>query len=167
MTVDATETHSSAPEGPKRSARRWWLVMAIAIVLAALVGGAIAAHGSDSNDDAALGTRQLTSIRQACTTWQVGDTGTAAPAASWCGDMVGWMTGQIRGGHMMGSMMWGNPDEMRSTCQAWLSSGQGADTAAPNASAWCDQMVDWMTQHMGQWDQWDRGWMMDGPMMGR
>jgi hypothetical protein len=32
-----------------------------------------------------------------------------------------------------------------------------------DATAWCGQMVTWMTQNMGDWN----GWMANGPMMGR
>jgi hypothetical protein len=167
MTIDKPETPISSAEVPTRGWRVSWVVAAVVIVVAALLAGAIAARGGDSNDDAALGTQQLAAIQLACTTWHDGYTGAAAPTSAWCSDMVAWMTGQARSGQMMGSMMWSNADQMRATCQAWLSSSQEVGGAEPDASAWCDQMVDWMTQHMGQGDQWDRGWMMNGPMMGR
>jgi len=35
------------------------------------------------------------------------------------------------------------------------------DQVAPDRF-WCGQMVDWMTQHMGNRDD----WMLNGPMMG-
>ena len=37
--------------------------------------------------------------------------------------MVGWMTNQVRSGHMVGSMMWSNPGQMRATCEQWMMSG--------------------------------------------
>ena len=131
------------------------------------VVGIVATRGDDSASNASsLGTQQLGSIQQACAQWQDGSAGSSAPPAVWCDGMVGWMTGQVRSGQMTGSMMWSNPEQMLATCQRWMVSSQWADGSTPGTPGWCGQMVDWMTQHMGDWDQWDRGWMMNGPMMG-
>ena len=48
---------------------------------------------------------------------------------------------------------------MRATCQQWMAEDPGATNGG---GQWCDQMVDWMSDHMGDWDQ----WMRNGPMMG-
>jgi hypothetical protein len=80
--------------------------------------------------------------------------------------MTGWMTDQVDTGQMIGWMMWNNPEQLVATCQRWMSSNQPTDGSPPGASTWCSEMVDWMTQHMGGWQTWDRGWMMNGPMMG-
>jgi hypothetical protein len=34
-----------------------------------------------------------------------------------------------------------------------MGTGQSAD-----AAQWCDQMVGWMSQHMGDWDNWHGYW---------
>jgi hypothetical protein len=76
--------------------------------------------------------------------------------------MTDWMNGRMgqrQDGMMMGSMMWQDPDSMRDTCQQWMADNP---TATNGSAEWCDQMVDWMGDHMGDWDQ----WMRDGPMMG-
>jgi hypothetical protein len=62
----------------------------------------------------------------------------------------------------MGSMMWSNPEQMRDTCQQWMSTTGSAGT---NGSTWCGDMVDWMRKNMGDWDSWDHGWMMNGRSM--
>jgi hypothetical protein len=143
------------------------IAVAVVVISAVVVAGVAATSDDDSNvSDASLGTQQLGSIQQACAQWRDGYTGRSSPSSAWCDDMVGWMTSQVRSGHMMGSTMWSDPDQMRATCQTWLSSSQGAGGADPDASGWCGQMVGWMTQHMGDWDRWDRGWMMNSPMMG-
>jgi hypothetical protein len=50
------------------------------------------------------------------------------------------------------------------TCERWISTNASTGT---NASAWCGDMVAWMTQNRGDWNQWNRGWMMNGSMMVR
>ena len=168
MTIDGRETRGSSPgTARRRSWLLWIFASAVALIFAATVVGVVATRGDDSASNASsLGTQQLGSIQQACAQWQDGSTGSSAPAAVWCDGMVGWMTGQVRSGQMTGSMMWSNPEQMLATCQRWMVSSQRADGSTPGTPGWCGQMVDWMTQHMGDWDQWDRGWMMNGPMMG-
>jgi hypothetical protein len=168
VTIDASETAGSAEEAPKRESRLPWLIaITVVVVLAALVGGMIATRGDDSSGiDTSLGTEQLASIQHACAQWRDGYVG-SAPSSAWCDEMVGWMTDRVGSRHMMGSMMWGDPDQMLATCQQWMASSQLVSGSTPDAATWCGQMVTWMTQHMGSWDQWDRGWMMNGPMMGR
>jgi hypothetical protein len=78
--------------------------------------------------------------------------------------MVGWITNRVASGQMMGSMMWSNPQQMRETCEQWMSTNA---SNATNVSAWCGEMVAWRTQNRGDWNQWNRGWMMNGSMMGR
>jgi hypothetical protein len=170
MAIEVSEPPGSSEEVPKRGSRWPWLItIALVAVLAALVGGLIATRANDNSDGIATsqGTQQLASIQQACAQWRGGYTGGSAPSSAWCDEMVGWMTGQVSSGRMMGSMMWGDPDQMLATCQQWMASRPPASGSTPGTAEWCGQMVTWMTQHMGSWDQWDRGWMMNGPMMGR
>jgi hypothetical protein len=70
--------------------------------------------------------------------------------------MYGWMYDQMRSGRMMGSMMWGNPDQMRTACQQWMGSYLPSGSTV-DPEAWCNQLVDWMTSHMGAWSTGD-GW---------
>jgi hypothetical protein len=166
MAIDTPDSLSSSTEAPKHGPRLAWLIaVAVGIVIAVLIGAATAARGGDSSNNPSLTTPQLASMQEACIQWHDGYVGDAAPPSAWCDDMIGWMTGQLRGGHMMGPMMWSDPDQLRSTCQAWLRSGAGG--GGTHTTAWCSQMVEWMTAHMGAWDRWDQGWMMNGPMMGR
>jgi hypothetical protein len=49
------------------------------------------------------------------------DQGSFANAdTAWCSTIVDWMQGQMRGGQMMGSMMWGDPQRLRDTCNRWM-----------------------------------------------
>jgi hypothetical protein len=82
--------------------------------------------------------------------------------------MADWMNGrmgrnQSGGSGMMGSMMWQDPASMQATCERWMSTNPSGVSTPSDTSTWCGQMVAWMDQHMGNWDD----WMMNGPMMGR
>ncbi len=70
------------------------------------------------------------------------------------------MTLQLTDGQLTGSMMWGSATVLRSTCLQWMTT---ENSGMAGGSAWCDQMVSWMSQHVGNWDQ----WMMSGHMMGQ
>ena len=63
--------------------------------------------------------------------------------------------------------MWSNPDQMRATCEQWMSSSPQASGPTQHGGRWRDQMVSWMIKHMGDWNHWDQGWMMNGSMMRR
>lgn len=160
LDVERTEKQPAGSSGSKRTGRRW---IALAVVVAVLaVGGVGAAAIANRDDGPTFDTAQIGWMHQGCQQWadsyQSGD----GPSDGWCSSMTDWMNGRIgqrRGGPMMGSMMWQDPGSMRATCQLWMAD----DSTATNGSGrWCDHMVDWMSDHMGDWDQ----WMRSGPMMG-
>ena len=156
-----TETGESATG---RSRLHWlpWVLGSLAVlVVIGVTAGVVAAMSDDSSSsNASTGTQQLSSIQQACSQWRGSVSGSAVPSTDWCKSMVAWMNGQTRDGLPMGSMMWGSPDQLRGSCERWMS-GTTATGRSSDRSSWCDQMVAWMTQHR---DDWDSGWM---PMMGR
>jgi len=165
MTIEVPETRASSAGEPERRSRLTWLIAVVVVVVmvGALVAGVVASRGEDSTSiDGAAGAQQLASVQQSCTAWHDGYAGSVAPSATWCNDMVGWMADQLRSRHMEASMMWSDPDRMVATCQRWISSTPRSGST-PDASAWCGQMVGWMTHHGGPWD---RGWMMNSPTMG-
>jgi hypothetical protein len=46
--------------------------------------------------------------------------------------------------------------------------GESQARAAPGAAKrQPDDMIAWMTQNRCDWNQWNRGWMMNGSMIGR
>ena len=156
------------------SAKTRWLVAA-AIVVTAAVGvgvGAAIASGDDTSSSAggAPASQQLAGWRQACQQWTgsyVSSNG-PGPGSGWCHGMSDWMYDQMRNGTMGPMMMWGDPARMRDACRQWATTDP---TASPDAdtSTWCDTMVNWMTDHMGNWGNWDdERWdqWMHGPMMG-
>jgi hypothetical protein len=51
--------------------------------------------------------------------------------------------------------MWASSDAMRDVCTRAMGNTRTADG---NATQWCDQMVGWMTQHEGGWDDWHDNW---------
>ena len=161
MTTDVHEARSSLPD--TGGLRPWWLWL-LALIIAAVAVGVAATRGDSSRSSVSSpGTEQLASIQQACVQWREGPAGSAAPSSAWCEAMVRWMSDEMRSGEMMGSMMWSDPQQMLATCQRWMSSSQWADRSTPRTPASCGQMVDWMTRHIGDWDRWDGGWMMNGP----
>jgi putative membrane protein len=98
-------------------------------------------------------TLQIAAARQACQQWlddSAASQGGAGPGAGWCNDMARWMTDNMATGQMMmGPMMWSSPEAMRDVCVQAMGTGQRAD-----ATQWRDQMVAWMSQRMGDWDNW-------------
>lgn len=169
MTVEVPDLPGAPAHAPGRGSRGPRLItIALVAVVVTLIGALVATRGDDSiGVGASQGAQQLASIQEACVRWHDGYTGSPAPSSAWCDEMVGWMTARVGSRQMMGSMMWSDPDQMLATCQRWMTSSQPSNGSMPTAATWCSQMVTWMTEHMGNWDRWDRGWMMNGPMMDR
>lgn len=150
---------------PRTTARssRPWLIGAIVVgvlVIAGIVGAVAVANNEETSDYAAS---QIGWMHQGCQQWSDSYQGAGRPDDAWCNSMAGWMDGRMGGsmmgqGQMMGSMMWQNPTNMRTTCEQWLADNPSAASGA-DASTRCEQMVEWMDQNMGDWDN----WMMNGP----
>lgn len=155
-----TETISNGAAPATR--RRWVLAMVAVLLVAGGIGfGVVIASRDGSTPAQASTSAQVANMTAACTTWMTTATTTVSSGStSWCGDMTAWMNQRVTSGQMMGSMVWGDPDRMLSSCRSWVQSGANG---VPSAS-WCDDMVTWMRQHMnGDWNN----WMMNGSMMGR
>ena len=151
-----------------------WLAAALALVLVlgagVGIGVAIAPDDDGASTTNVAGNQQVAAWRQACQQW-ADDYGTgnpSGPGAGWCHGMTDWMYDQMRDGTMSPMMMWGDPQRMRIACRQWADTNPNG-TSSADASTWCDTMVTWMTDHMGNWRDWDDddwdGWM-HGPMMG-
>jgi hypothetical protein len=177
---------SPAPETEKEASSGSWGALVpgvlIVVLLAATAVGAVALQRHDTAADAAP---QIGWMRQGCAQWAASAASQGNPVGTdWCASMTSWMNdqmgqgqmgqgpmgqgqmgqgpmgqGQMGQGPMVGSMMWQTPQSMQATCQQWASSGNAP--AGVDAPARCAQMVEWMTQHMGDWT----GWMARGPMM--
>jgi hypothetical protein len=157
-----TETTATAPtpgeDTPRRPGSRWMLIAAVVAVVAVLaVGIAAFAIGRDDSNSPPTATQQIAAARQACHQWLDRDTSASGggPGSGWCDDMAEWMSDHMRGsGMMMGTGMWASPQAMRDVCVQAMGTGQGVNG---DATQWCDQMVDWMSQHRGNWnDSWNR-----------
>ena len=160
LDVEPTEQEPTGPTASNRTARRW---IVLAVVAALLSGSRVAAAGlSHPERGPPLAPPPIWRGHQGCQQWADSYQGADGPGDGWCSSMTDWMNGRMgqrQDGMMMGSMMWQDPDSMRDTCQQWMADNP---TATNGSAEWCDQMVDWMGDHMGDWDQ----WMRDGPMMG-
>jgi hypothetical protein len=142
--------------------RRKWLLPVVAVVAGAVgVGvGVVVATRDDAPAPASAAAIQLADINQACTTWMRNDARWSTTTPTWCQDMTGWMN-QMANGAMAGTMMWGAPNQMLTTCRAWMTSNPSNQLP----TEWCDDMMRGMWPHMnGDWHNWD-DWV-DGPMMG-
>jgi len=135
--------------------------LVVAAVAVAGIGiGVALANRNDISAPAAAANSQLADITQACTAWMNG-TDASRASGGWCQDMTGWMSQRMGSGSMMGSIMWGDPEQMLSTCRAWMNANPSSDRPAE----WCDDMMRGARPYMnGNWDQWD-DWM-NGGMMG-
>jgi hypothetical protein len=142
---------------PASSKRLAALAVAVVAVIAAVTLGIALTQGGSS-----AGAAQLAATRQACQQWSSDYTLAAggAPTAAWCSAMTDWMRTEFRSGHMSAAMMWGNAGALAGVCRQWMATGPAkAVGVSPQA---CDDMVAWMTSHVGDWSR----WMMTGHMMG-
>jgi hypothetical protein len=157
MTETAAPTPTPDEDTPRRPDRRWMPIAAVVAVVAVLtVGIAAFAIGRSDNSSPPRATQQITAAHQACQQWFDSDTRASGtgPGAGWCDDMAEWMSGHMSGGRMMGGTgMWASPEAMRDVCVQAMGTGQGT---SGNVAQWCDQMVDWMSRHRGNWDNWNR-----------
>ncbi len=150
---------------------RWVLVFALVAVVVGGIGvtvGILATRDSTNPAVATTPTAQVTSVRQACQQW-LADDPTYADTQGWCSNMAAWMSTNLNGNEMGPQMMWGDPDRLRATCQQWLTESPPASGTSRDDQGWCDDMVDWMLDHMSGWSgRADWGdWMSHGSMMGR
>jgi hypothetical protein len=155
-TEDTTPTPE--PDAAPPPARRWKLAAGLAAGVAVLAVG-IAAFAVTRNDgQQTTAAQQVDAARQACQQWLDGNSAPAGngPGGAWCDGMTGWMSDNMANGQMTrGPMMWDSPQAMSDVCVQAMGAGQaGADDPAQ----WCDQMVAWMSQRMGAWDNWHDYW---------
>lgn len=168
-----TSAHELATPATTAS-RRWQLAIAIGATIVLIGGVASAVVIARRDTTPAYATPQVGWVSDSCQQWAATYPAETAnrPTSDWCTSMAAWMntrTGQgptapmMGQGQMMGPMMWRSPENMRATCQQWMTANPSAAPSGTDATAWCGQMVTWMTQHIGDWN----GWMTNGPMMGR
>ena len=161
-----TDATAIAPTAPTGRPRRLIAAVVIGVLAVAGIIGAIAVVADDDSPDHSAS--QIGWMHEGCQQWAGGYRGADGPDDAWCGSMAGWMDGRMgdssmRGqGQMMGSMMWQSPTNLRTTCQQWMAANPDVAPEGADASAWCAQMVDWMDQHMGGWDD----GMMNRPFSG-
>jgi hypothetical protein len=152
----------ATPVGTSSIRRHGPWVILIGLVVAALVIVGFLIFSSDSSG--VTDQQRLASVQRVCGEW----TGNSAPrlgtssASTACALMADWMDQQLRNGDMTGPMMWGSATTMGSTCRQWMRTQSGASITTPPSLGWCNNMVNWMEQHINNWDD----WMMNGNMMG-
>ncbi len=156
-----TDTPTSTPT----PTRKRWLIPTLVGVAVLLIGVTIGVAAANSSDDSSstgnLNSSQVANVQRACQQW-MGSYNGSAPSSDWCSGMASWMNHQWRSGQMMGSMMWGNSDRMRTACKQWADNSTSSSTSTPSGQqSWCDSMANWMNDHAdGDWDGWMSGGMM-------
>lgn len=160
--LEPGETSPAAVPASSNRTRNRWVVVAVVVAVLAL-GGVAAAVIADREDSPSYGNAQIGWMHQGCEQWADSPQRAGGPDEGWCRSMADWMDGRIGsrpGGMMLGPMMWQDPDSMRATCREWMVDDPAA--GGSRRAEWCDEMVGWLSDHMGDWDR----WMRDGPMGG-
>lgn len=158
--TDTTDSTEAAAPSPSRGARRWKLLAGLAAAAGVLAVATVAFAVTRDDDDQSQSARtQIAAAHRACQQWLDGDGATEGtrPPGGWCDDMAGWMNDNSANGQMMmgGRMMWDTPQAMRAICTRATGNDPNAND---DAADWCDQMVGWMSEHMGDWDNWHDYW---------
>jgi hypothetical protein len=159
--TDTEDTNPTTPEPHAAApARRWRLVTGLAVAIAVLAVGVAAFAVTRVNDDQeSTATQQVAAARQACQQWLDSGDGPPGngPGDAWCDDMAAWMTDHMPDGQMLmgGSMMWDSPQTMRDVCVQAMGTGR---TGVDDPTQGCDEMVGWISDRMGNWDDWRDHW---------
>jgi hypothetical protein len=142
----------------------WIIPIGLAVVVLIIVG--VIFFSSDSSG--VTDQQQLASVQQVCKEWSgnsAASLGTSSASAA-CLTMADWMGQRLQNGQMTGPMMWGSASSMNSVCRQWMDTGSRASISTTASPGWCDGMVSWMQQHVGNWDHWMMNGNMSGNMMG-
>jgi hypothetical protein len=164
MAGTVLETPDSTSSGPRVRWRRTWVIAAGLAIAVLVIVGIVVFSGGGSSSTSALADQQLASVQRVCEQWS----GSSAPmlgtssASLACTTMTHWMTQQLRDGRMTGPMMWGSATAMGGACRLWMDTDSRSSVSGRASPGWCNEMVDWMKQHIANWDD----WMMHGNMMG-
>jgi len=159
----AADTHPAATGG---KSRRRLVIAGIALAVLAIAGTAVAVI-INRDDTPFYDTAQIGWMHEGCQQWAESYRGGDAPDGTSCTAMTDWMTDRMganasgRTGMMMGPAMWQDPASMRATCEQWMATDPSGVPDAMSTETRCGQMVDWMDQNMGGWND----WMTSGPMM--
>ncbi len=159
-TDQATAPAATTSSGPR------WLIVSIVVAVLVLFGGVLVAVAVNDDDQSSYAANQIGWMRDSCEQWS-GDYSGNGPPDSWCASMADWMNSRVGqgspNGMMSGQMMWQDSGSMRATCEQWMATNPDATAAGGDAQSWCRQMVEWMSQQHGDWDNWMNGPMMGGP----
>jgi hypothetical protein len=155
-------TLTEAPNGTSLVKRHamWLIPIGLAVVVLIIIG--IIFFSSDSSG--VTDQQQLASVQRVCTEWagrSASSLGSSSASAA-CSTMADWMGQQLQNRQMTGPMMWGSASSMDSVCRQWMNSGSRTSISTTASPGWCNDMVSWMQQHIGNWGD----WMMNGNMMG-
>ncbi|SEF16899.1 hypothetical protein [Jiangella alba] len=159
------------------------LVLVTAVASAAVASAVWAISDDGSRRAVSDPAEQVAVVQQACEQW----TAASPPAGSdrrdesgrarlgddedRCAALAAWLADSIARTGRSTWMVWGSPERLLVTCQAW-----SAETTPPTPSAWCDDFVGWMSTHVPDWSGavrdrrgggagWD-GWLRSDPLIG-
>jgi hypothetical protein len=130
--------------------------MMIGLIAIGAVAVSVLTSRNDESVDSQTGAASFTQVKSSCDAWMMSPKAGDQVDDQWCDNMFAYMDDQS-GGMMMGSGMWQNSERMGGTCRAWVSDGEAPAGAGGMRS--CEDMVEWMSQHMSDSDGM---WMMQG-----
>jgi hypothetical protein len=124
-----------------RSAAAWTSLVAVSVLAAASAGVGLGVAVGRGHDAGVGDVRLVDSVETACQSW-IAERMPTGVDGSWCRDMGEWMR-QAGPVGMMGWSTWGRADDLRARCSQWA-----ADNGPDDHMSWCDEMLDWMQDHM-------------------
>ena len=161
-----TDTLKEKPDGtsPVKRHTIWLIPIGLAVVVLVVVG--VIFFSSDSSG--VTDQQQLASVQRVCKEWSGNSAASlgSSSASAACSTMADWMGQQLQNGQTTGPMMWGSATKMDSVCRQWMGTGSRASISTTASPGWCDDVVGWMEQHIGNWDDWMMNGNMNGNMMG-
>ncbi|CAN5289545.1 hypothetical protein BH09ACT10_BH09ACT10_28580 [soil metagenome] len=153
-------TTTSSPGQPTARSGRSRVVALIALLVGIAIGSAavlLFESGQGSDESAPSSDARFSDVSRSCDAWTNSSPATAVRDSQWCSDMFAWMSNQSTGS-MMGNMMWQGSEQLGTSCRTWV--GQDHPDSRASDLLRCDEMVDWMDDHMlsrgGHWMMNDR-----------
>ena len=146
-----TGTLTETPNGASQVRRHtiWLIPIGLAVVVLIIVGVIFFSSESSGVTDQ----QQLATVQRVCKEWSgnsAAKLGTSSASAA-CSAMADWMGLRLQNGQMTGPMMWASSSSMDTVCRQWMETDSRASISATASPGWCDDMVNWMEQHVGNW----------------
>lgn len=152
----------TGPSGPALA-----LVTVAAIASAGVASAVWTTHGDGAPPAVADPAVQLLVVEEACDRWTDATGRALTSDDDRCAALTGWLSDTMTRTGRSPWMLWGEPMKLHTMCLSWLTERPPAGLDYRDGASWCDDLVAWMSEHVGDWkdrDGWD-GWLPE-PMIG-